>query len=289
MNTRNSGIYVILFLFALHCSGMDGHAQMKIEKARPLVYAIRMFQVLSPRPILTYEDPPELTWSGDRESTSNAAGGLRWIPKEYTFTLPRELDVEQNPELNLGLLNKLLDAYHSQTDGPRFKIVSSRWGLHIVPAQIRDESGRRVPSVSILDTRVTVPVEKRTYRGHLNAICKAVSDSSIDGMKLASNIPPWWDEYFAPEDKKLGTFPSKQELEDISFNWGTSDSIARDAIIDVLEYSSTSMSWLLLCEPVEKLCVFNMIPISVPIVGPDGKIIKTDLSHDREGIRKRYH
>lgn len=289
MSKRNAGIYLISFMFTLCLAGMNGYAQTKVEKARPLEHVMQMLQVLSPQPVLSYGDPPELSWSGDQERTVNAAGRLRRIPAKYTFTLPHEVNLEQNPKLDLGLLNKVLDAYHSQTDGPRFKVVSSRWGLHIVPAQVRDWSGRFVQSISILDTVITVPVERRTPAGHFDAICKAVSNASTGGIALDAHIP-WMNQYFLPKEKALSwkRAPSTRELEEISFSWGTSGSIARDAIIDLLEHSSSTLSWLVLCEPVEKHCVFNMLPVAIRVVGPDGKMVTTALSHDREDIREQY-
>jgi hypothetical protein len=164
----------------------------------------------------------------------------------------------------------VLNEYHAQTDGPRFKVSVSRWGLHIIPAQLRNAYGQFINTTSILDTKITVPVNMRTPGGHFAAICDAVSFSNPKGITLKPNSQ-WINHHFSvtPLPRYLIT---DEQLEQISFEWGTTDIIAREAIIDFLEHSATTMTWKVLCAPDEGFCVFNLSPVMYDIKNPDGTL-----------------
>ena len=190
----------------------------------------------------------------------------------------------QNRSLDLDTVGRAVIAYNTQTDGPRFKIITSRWGWHIVPDRVRNVDGQFEPTKSLLDTAISIPAAKRTPLKHMETICEAVTAATETGFVLKPNIP-WLDQYFAPENT-IPRWANDEELEKISFEWGCDQTNARNAVIDLLEYSSSTLSWRVLCEPGEQYCVFNIMPVMVPFIGPDGKMHKTSLVHDRDSIRR---
>ncbi len=246
-----------------------------ITTRRPLVEAANLLENRYLKPI-TYEDPI-WAWSGDVEPIAVARG---LYPKEMTFTLPIDLNASQLPVLDASLLNKVLDAYHRQTDGPRFEIATSTWGLHILPAQVRDTSGQLVRATRLLDTVISVPEEKRTPSEHFQSICAAVTASNSSGMKLLP-ADPWLDWYFAPNGIRPPKRMTVKDEEQISFPWGAADVSARAAIISLLENSSTTLTWRVMCQAGEGECMFQLVPIMLTSIGPDGKQIRKPLTYDR--------
>jgi hypothetical protein len=174
------------------------------------------------------------------------------------------------------VLAKVLDAYHTQTDGPRFKVSVSHWGLHIIPTQMRDVNGHFVRVVALLDTSINIPIAKRRPTEHFRAICEAVSVSTGITLNLSAGF---LDQYYAPNGILPPRVMADSDKEQISFAWGATKMSAREAIIDLLEGSATSMTWRLLCE--SEGCYFNLLPIEVVIQDSDGQFIRKTLSYDR--------
>ena len=75
----------------------------------------------------------------------------RMIPKIRTLTLSAKLNPLLIKNLDFLLLGKIVDAYNGQTDGTRFRVSSSRWGLHIAPIQAHNSSGQLVTIKPIMD------------------------------------------------------------------------------------------------------------------------------------------
>jgi hypothetical protein len=246
---------------------------------RPLAAAADQLQRLYGKPV-TYEDPI-LMWQGDKQAIPNAKGNMGLIPTRRDFTMPVEVDRNNTSLPNAELLvGKVVNAYHAQTDGPRFSVSSSTWGMHIIPAQVRDADGHLKEAKSLLDGCITVPTAKRTPEEHLHAICAAVTASTGIALK---GFGPWLNEYYAPSNvRRSGRFIAKEEIDKISFVWGATNMIAREAVVSFLEHSSTTLSWRLLCELNEGFCVFNMGPVEINFVDPEGKPAWTALDHDRE-------
>jgi hypothetical protein len=169
-----------------------------------------------------------------------------------------------------------------------FTVVESSLGLHIIPAQARDENGTLVKAGSLLDATVTVPSASRMPSEHLRALCEAVTSSSGTKLDLAAK---WADQFFAPNHAVppygAAALLSIQERAPYSFSWGARDVRARDALIALVESSSTTLSWALLCQPSLKpenrSCTLNVAPLQVTRTGPHGEPIRKALSYDRCG------
>ncbi len=251
------------------------HSQFIADTPAPMENVAGLLEQMYIKPV-TYEDPI-LNWSGDIDQVPNSLGEKLKIPKRRSISMPSEVHPRQTATLDAALLNRVLDAYNKQTDGPRFTIGSSRWGLHIIPDQVRDRNGHFVKAVNFLDTFISIPMQKRTPSGHFEAICNAVNASASIGIKLQC-FTPYVDAYFA--ESQLSKMPTEEEIERISFSWGIERRMAaRDALIDLLEQSATTLTWRLLCDT-QPVCALNIIPMEVNYMGSDGKPVRTALSHD---------
>lgn len=222
--------------------------------------------------VITYEDPL-WEWPGEMipvlgspKVTPDTKGG--WTPDWVTFTLPSP--ASPAPDLPVRLA-QVLAAYHQQTGGPRFQILTSKLGLHIVPLQVRDREGRLAPAQNPLDRVVFIPQQERTAYQHLNALESAL-EAANDGLKI--RIGPLvtdlrgnsFDFMFAPT-----------RAADRPFVWGTATSnmTGRDALIDLLDRSATTFYWDMKCQGTltdkYKECNMYVAPIEIGAVGADGK------------------
>jgi hypothetical protein len=227
-------------------------------------------EIISPQPLsdlallleeryakpVTFEEPV-WAWRGDvvvKGSDENARFA-QWLV-DRRFELPDGLIPGAATDLNAALLGKILDAYHSQNaDGTRFKVLESRLGLHIVPAQYHNASGQLVPVASLLDVRVTVPYEARMASAHLRALCDAVTAAAGTKMQVSA---PGLDLFFAA---------------------------------NALVPQATTLRWSLLCQPsaqaANRFCSLNVTPLQVRDTGPDGKPMSRTLTYDR-GVKPAF-
>jgi hypothetical protein len=281
-------VAITTFLSSNRAMAQESGDSKVITSGRPLNAAadliqVRMAEQGSTDKVITYEDPI-LMWEGDVTQTP---GVNRIYPKNRTFSLPDELDADKIPELTLDLFQRILAAYHRDTDGPRFRVLSSRWGFHIVPTEVRDVTGRLVSISPLLDTPIAVPIESREPSGHFKAICDALASAS--GIKMTPGAF-YLDQAFAPN----GIVPprarqlTENEKKQVSFAWGANSS-AREAIMSLIEPSATTLRWSVRCalDSGGRNCVLNLNPISIHHRGisPDGtpaEITTKTFYHDRK-------
>ncbi len=261
-----------------------------ITAVRPLKDVADKLEAAYAKPV-TYEEPIR-AWRGDLKvvgKDENAKFAL--FPRDRSFRLPVALGTPEAPALDATLVGKILDAYHAQNDGVRFQLLTSSYGLHIVPALVNDIDGRFVPGGSLLDTVITIPRERRTPEGHFLALCKAVSASSPTEMQASPN--PQFVQHFAPggavcpfEGFSIADHPGAPGMpEGCLFEWGAATVRAREALLNLLEQSSTTMTWQLLCrpsaQPQDQFCVLNVAPLIVTAPRADGSPRKHYLLYDR--------
>ena len=202
-----------------------------ITSGRPLVDAANVLQARYGKPV-TCEDPLWV-WSGDLERRSDTPW---FFPLRRTTTLPSGLSPDQTPILDASVLARVLDEYNKLNEAPRFRVLESKFGLHIVPDIVHDASGVAVPAKNLLDAPVTIPRATRTASGHFQAICAAAAPKDATMVCAAIGFGRnWFEDLFAAPGGVL--------------EWGASGVNARDALIDLLEQSATTFSWRLACEP----------------------------------------
>lgn len=220
--------------------------------------------------VITYEDPL-WEWPGEMAAALGSSmvapdtkGG--WSPGWVNFTLP----VATTPAADLpARLSQVLAAYDQQTSGPRFKVLTSKLGLHIVPLQVRDRDGRFAPARNPFDNPVLVPQQERTAHRHLKALESAMLAAN-DALKIVVSplvVDLRGDSFnfmFAPT-----------RADDRPFVWGTAipNTTARDALIDLLDRSATTFYWDMKCMGTSSVrynvCYVNVGPIEIA-PAPDG-------------------
>jgi hypothetical protein len=274
---------VIFFIFGtsiIPAQTPDSGSTLVIEEtSRPMERAADWLQSRFEQPV-SYEDPI-LASSQDTQPVQYSGGNTGLLPRKRGFSVT--IDPGPDKADKLETLNKVVEAYHAQADGPRFRVIRSNFGLHVVPAQVRSRNGAFKDATPMLDTVVTIPVEKRTPSEHVKVLCEAVSKAA--GVTL-KDFMPWLDGYYMPYGVTGRNDRSSPEeyRRKTAFEWGAANMVARDALIDFFEHSSSTLSWKLLCEPAEGYCVLNLAPIMVYRTGPDGKPQTKAIQHDRDKL-----
>ena len=246
-------------------------------KPRPAMDVAIMLEGKYATPV-TYEDPIL------RDASENIR--FPFLPKQGLYVLPPNLRPSLTPKLDAAALKQALDLIASlNPDAPTFRVLESRYGLHVVPDTIHDENGASVRASSILDTVVSVPEERRLPVGHLAKLCEAVTSAS--GIytwpnSMYANTYFLYDGSIRGMDLVIGTEDAQRRF---AFAWGASGVTARDALVSLLDHSSTTLSWHVTCLPGirsgDRDCALDLRPMGVEITGPDGAVKKDWLLHDR--------
>jgi hypothetical protein len=219
--------------------------------------------------VITYEDPL-WEWPGEMvpvlgssKVAPDAKGG--WTPDWVTFTMPGTASPADLP----ARLAQVLVAYHQQTGGPRFQILTSKLGLHIVPVQVRNREGQLVPAQNALDKAVFVPQQERTAYQHLKALESAILAAN-EGLKIVI-----WPLVVDLRGKSVDFMFAPTRADDRPFVWGTPvpNTTAREALIALLDRSATTFYWDMKCRGTltvkYNVCTVNVGPLEISI-GHDG-------------------
>jgi hypothetical protein len=267
MRTIGRTIFCLLTLHLMQIAVAQQPANV-ITSPRPLGDAALRLQEQYGK-VVTYEEPL-LTWRGELQ----AMPGRDPEAKQELFAKPQSFTM---PGMGTDLGNALKDtmaAYHQATSGIRFQLLSSKLGFHIVPVEAHDNTGQSVPTTSLLDQTITVPTEARTAYQHLDALVAAIN--SVQPIRLVINIPFG----FRPD-----SFDRAFRAQPPVFQWGVQSTVARDALIDLLNQSATTMSWHLMCQASaqasDRFCALNVGLIQVSTTDSQGKPAKTPLLFDR--------
>jgi len=259
----------ILFLIQMASSQQRTSGTTVVTSGRPLEEVGNRLQAVYGR-VVTYEEPI-LTWREELQPQTGRSPEEKWqlFPKPQTFSM-RAI----NPGSDLGpFLNDTIAAYHEQTSGTRFKLLSSKLGYHIVPVQAHDEGGRLVATNNILDQLITVPSEARTARGHLLAFGEAVNKTLPIPLIISAvpGRPSGFDDAFRAKPGE--------------FTWGIQNLTAREALIDLFDRSASSFSWQLKCQSSAQLgdrfCALNVGLLEIEEMDSEGKPQKRVLAFDR--------
>jgi hypothetical protein len=258
-----------LAVTALFSAATVGHAQPgsvpDYSRNHPLFEVSARLEARYARPV-TFEGPLQV-WRGEMQSLGFTRDGTeRLVSKAYSLVWPQDDPVFSAPAISVEVVRQALDVYHRQNPGrSRYKVLESPMGFHIVLAAAHDEAGVMRPVNSLLDTPVEVLSEMRTATEHVEALVQAVSQSTgirfgevwnfdwryaANGYFLRSGLP-------APKDRPYWVF-----------EWGASEVTAREALIDLMEGSSTTLTWGLECWPDalrgnRQSCDFQMSPVGV--------------------------
>lgn len=224
--------------------------------------------------VVTYEDPIWV-WPGELEPLAKNQVGKLLTPRQVAVALPANLLSE--PDVSV-VLDRMMTAYHSQTTGPRFRVLMSRLGLHIIPTQVHDENGMMVIARNPLDVPIFVPAGDRLPSEHMKALLDSVSASTGLPFELVTAVAVMGQHAGDPLDELF-------DLDARRFNWGISQQTAREALVDLLSQSETSFSWVLNYVPGKKStdgkAYLNIVPLEVTVSDPDGKLVNKGIFYDR--------
>ena len=277
METRfNWGVALLALLGVAAAGNAQPGASRTVTGAWPLGDFARELEGQYAKPV-TFETPL-LLWRGHMEKFGALPDGTEIFSfVRHGFALPENAGILDAPALSTGLVSKVVEAYHQSNPGyPRYRVWQSPMGFHIIPTDARDQAGVLGPAHSVLDAQIEVPVEKRTASEHLQAVMDAVTratgiatlvENSIDSDYAANG-------YMIRGEPRGG--PAEAERAYMLFDWGASQVSAREALIDLLTKSSTTLSWTLACIPDyrngnRQHCMINVHPLAV-----NGRYIRFD-------------
>jgi len=253
----------------------------------PLYSAARVLGQMYQKPV-SYEGPLDLPWDGDIDLVPVANGRIARIPKRGKFVIPDDVTPDKNKQLDEGVLEKILEAYQKQIDGPKFKISRTKSVLHFIVDEVRDKNGQYVKEKPFLDAVISVPSEKMTSIEHIKKIVDAVNASNE--IKLWINYGPgydflWLDDITGNIPNKLDMYTGNYDENKLKFEWGADGVTAREALVDLLEKANTTLSFRVDCATDNpknyKDCWIEIFPLEVNYLEPNGKKIRTNLYYDR--------
>jgi len=208
--------------------------------------------------VITYEDP-RYSYDADVEDvtnlvTSDGRPNRRiLVPRTSTliFSVPSLTSIDQNAMLSS--LQSLVQAQRNVGQGGRFDILQAEGVFHLIPTQVRDETGNWISQGSILDTLITLPSEKRNEFGVFAAICNAIAAATHTKISVAG---------FS------GGIYSRSNP--APYLIGASHERARDVLMKALSlmqdpsnkrWSVNKMSWLLFFDPTNQSYVLNIVDV----------------------------
>jgi hypothetical protein len=195
---------------------------------------------------VTFETPL-LLWRGHMQSQGVRPDGMEMLTfVQHSFVVPENAGIFDAPALSVGLISKVVEAYHQSNPGyPRYRVWQSQMGFHIIPTDARDQAGELRPAQSILDAPIEVLVEKRTASEHAQALLDAVSRAT----RISTLVENSLDSFYAANGYMVRGQATDAERPYMLFEWGASEVSAREALIDLLQNSATTKSWALACIP----------------------------------------
>jgi hypothetical protein len=222
---------------------------------------------------VTYEDP---IWEFQGDLAPVGPAG-RLFPMYRSFAAPPELTPANRPKLDAAVLGEALAAYHSQTDGPRYKISTSRLGLHLIPDQVRGADGILAPARNALDTVLNMPVTLEVPSQHLTDLCIALSSATGTSIIYMGPSGNYALEHIYMPNGHVGRIGSR---EDLRVAWGAQGISAREALINLLEPSATTLGWSFICQA-DRSCFIQVDALKFGVAMPDGTTGWTALLYDR--------
>lgn len=207
---------------------------------RPLYDLARRLEAQYAKPV-TIENPLQ-EWPGELAPLPH--GGIG--ESNHSVVLAAADGTFTAPSLTLDLVKRAVDSYQRQNpDRSRYKVLQSSMGFHIVPVESHDASGGLRPVPAVLDAIVYVPVASRTFTEHVTALLAATSAANGVSFRPFTNLDAKYaaNGYYWP-------YPLMRTDKDrpyMVFDWGANCLSARDALIDLLAGSETTMTWELAC------------------------------------------
>ena len=250
----------LLFLLAAGALAQD----QRVVSGRPLLEVANKLEAKWATPI-HYEEP---VWT-EQDAAADTPG-----PRQRTATLPASVYVNQGRARDIEHLRGVVASFNASNADLSYELMQRPAGFVLVPAK-RGQSVVQLAATSrtVLDEHISVPIAARAPYDHLVAIASALSTKLNFTVDASSPLLMGFDRLFGDADGG-------------SLTWGTPAMVsARDALMSLLEKSSTTMSWKLNCQPPSKtdkaFCVLNVGPLLVESRDELGKTAMVPMQHDR--------
>jgi hypothetical protein len=152
--------------------------------------------------------------------------------------------------------------------------MASKLGLHLVPDLVRGADGTLASTRNPLDILVNLPVAQRTPTAHLRALCAELSAASGVNITFVGPAAYPLEQIYMPG----GHFGRRGSREDLTVPWGADGVPAREALVNLLVPSATTLRWHLICRT-DKSCFIQVGPIQFITQKPGGTVA-TELLYD---------
>lgn len=232
---------------------VGGRVKISVEDPRPVAKAITMLESQFGW-VITYEDPRYVNANDISDVTELVRKDLPkfkpgkapkvLIPKggAFAFEYDGSSDSKERSDPKL-IVQKLLTAHDTSGNAGRFRLESGDQITHVLPAAIKDISGRVVPQTSLLDVAISIPAKERNGLQMLEALCAEVV-SPFNCALWSERLP-------------YGLLLRHKE------NQGVESAKARDFLIQLLERAGngTRLSWQLFYDPGLRMYALNIHPV----------------------------
>jgi len=160
-----------------------------------------------------------------------------------------------------ALIQACLNAFAKQGNQGGYVVRVSKDMLQIIPDP--ESPAVQTAGQSLLDYTISVPVEKRFPREHFAELCKAIQRASgIECIDSCSGAELHFNEVY------LSSEPETVE-------WGCTEMNAREALEDYLSHSFTTLTWHLMCSPMDtgdRSCVLSLVPLELEVQTSKGRV-----------------
>ena len=167
-----------------------------VDTHRPLSAAVTLLQARHGW-LMTYEDPAYVHASDVVDATEQVRQDLDQYPPgqapkvlvpraaalEVHYRVASDLPARANAESAL----KAALAAHMRADNPgRFHLLKAGRYIHVVPDQVKDETGKWQPTASLLDAQVILPAGQGSTLDVLAELCRHLSDATGAHVELGT-------------------------------------------------------------------------------------------------------
>jgi hypothetical protein len=235
----------------------NGSMRLTIDSARPVARAVLTLETRY-NYVITYEDPRYTSeddlvdagptvrknYSGSRPAEEQEL----LVPKagKLTLLLPASSSISSG-EL-AKVLHELIGLQTASTYGGHFRIEQNGDVFHVIPAEVRNHEGNWTPQGSLLDTRISLPVQDRSEKELYRAIAAAVSTAAHVSMGVVLNNG--W---------VIGPVEPKRTI-----SMGAVSEPARSVLMRALGLSSMRRTWALLHTTEDGSNVFSLNILDLP-------------------------
>ena len=235
--------------FSPNVRGQTYSVVLSVNDPRPMAEAV--LSLIRSYPItITYEDP-RYEYVGDlRDIAGQVSKGQpparTIVPKGDAFAATYDVSDDTGQPVDIAdAIQKIIDANNAARHGGHFELRRSGDTFHVVPVEIRDGSGHRIPQRSILDAPITFSSGgERVVFELVAAILKEVSAAT--GQQIVAGRP-------------RGAVPCGSPCTAYSRTVDATNEPAREVLMRLLRSINPRYTWVLYYGLPERSYVFNLV------------------------------